>query len=201
MELKDFIKNILKNKLLLIVSILLGVMMGVIYLALPPKYIATGSFMVIRKANTQRSGFFTYEGYYNQQTALSFTETVTALMESEDVLSKTLGKMAIDVNKNSLRKIQKKIKVKNPGPQLVTLQVKEKSNDLTLKTWEAISEVTTQTAQEANIEGDPSLGIAKVSAQPVIKKQHKPALPIILGGAILGLTVYIFFVSVKEYSR
>lgn len=201
MELKEFFQNILKNKALLAAFIALGLIIGTIYILMPPKYYATGSFLITRRVSPEEQEFFTYEGYYGQQTALSFTKTVTALIESEDVLSKSLSNMNLSVNQNSLRNLSKKVKVTNPGPQLITLQIKEESQENALKTWEAVSNSTIKTAQQTNMQGDPLLGISKISEQPVIKMQYKPLIPIISAAALSGVCLYLIIISLKEYSK
>jgi len=201
MELKNLFKNILKNKLLLTVFVLIGGIFCLFYTLLPSKYYATGSFLITRKVNPAEKDFFTYEGYYGQQTALSFTKTVAALFESEDVFNRALKKMNINIDETSLRKLSKKIRVTNPGPQLVTLQIKENTQSNAVKNWEAVSESAIEITNEANKNGDSLLGISKLSAEPIVKGQYKPVALMVLSGMVAGFCIYVVFFYLKEYIK
>ena len=198
MELKELLRIINKHRRAIYIYVTLGVMMGVLIFFLPSKYVSTVSFYIKRAADANTS-FFTYEGYYGQQTALSYTNTVVGLLESVDIQSKALNKLNIQVNEVSLRRYAKHIKAKKSGPQLVALTVKGNTFSESKKLWEAVADELITVNQQLNVNGDDKLNVSKISAQPVVKKENKSLWLNIPAGILLALCAGIFIVSFKEY--
>jgi len=198
MEVKEIFKIINKHRKAIYTYAILGAMIGVLIYFLPSKYISTGSFY-IKRATDVNKDFFTYEGYYGQQTTLSYTNTVVGLLESVDLQSKALSTLNIPIDEISLRKYAKYIKVKKSGPQLVTLTVKGKTFIDSKSMWEAVADELLAVNQQLNINGDGSLNVSKVSAQPVVKKEYKSLWLNIPAGILLALGAGIFIISLKEY--
>ena len=89
MELREILKILDKNIKLFLISLVAGLAIGIIYfLVFPPKPTAIGTLVVSRKSDAQSANYFTYDGYYNQQTAELYAKTAAAILES-DSLKKT----------------------------------------------------------------------------------------------------------------
>jgi capsular polysaccharide biosynthesis protein len=198
MELKDLFKVIKKHKNVLLSFAVLGVILGALVYSLPTKYISTGSLYIKRAADTS-TNFFTYEGYYSQQTALSYTSTVVGLLESVDIQSKALNKLNIPVDETTLRKYARYIKVKKSSPQIVELTVKGNSVESSKNLWEAVANEAVVVTQQLNANGDNKLDVSKISSQPVVKREYKSLWINIPAGILLALGLGVFIVSLKEY--
>ena len=98
----------MRKKDMLLLGVLLGAVAGFIVYNMPLKYKARGSFHVTREVQLSEDGSFSYEGYYSQQVAISFTKTAIALIESPDIGSKSLEKLNTPVSEATLRKYKKK---------------------------------------------------------------------------------------------
>jgi len=203
MELRDILKTLSKYKNTIVITTIMGALVGLIsYYLLPTKYTAVGSFYI--KRATESTGiktYFTYEGYYAQQGALSYTNTVVALLESLDIRNKALQKLNLAVNEESLRKYGKLINVRKMGPQLITLTT-EGNIDTEAKTlWNALSDTLLETTAEVNKDGDPKLSISKVAEEPVVKTTYKALWLNTLIGAGTMFSLSIFWVSFREYFK
>lgn len=200
MELREIIKLLTKNKAEILLITLMGLIAGTVIYMLPAKYVSSGAFYIKRSTDTN-STFFTYEGYYAQQTALSYANTVAALLESIDLRSKSMAELGISVDEFSLRKYQKLISVKKVGPQLISLSVKGKTYDEARNFWEALSNSLIQTTSEINSNGDPNLSISKINSEPVVKQEYKSLWLNLSVGFGLGLVSGLLFISLKEYLK
>ncbi len=183
---------------MLIISIVIGVTFGSIYYALPKNFTGIGSFYVTRRSENSTLQYFNYEGYYSQQAALSYTNTIVALLESYDIRNKSMQKLGIPTTEESLRKYGKLIKVKKVGPQIITLTIKESTKETAQKLWNTVANTLIEESKKMNAEGDTNLSIAKISENIVIKKSYDSVALDLLLGALGGLLASSFVVIFKE---
>ena len=200
MELKDILKKVRKYKIFLVLFAIAGFSAGALFYNIPPKYISSGSFYIKRGVNPEKE-YFTYEGYYAQQTALAYTNSVVALIESPDIKKKVLEEMKIPVNEENLRKLNRVVRVKKTGPQIILVTVKDENYDTSTKMWGKLAESLISKTNEINKNGDESLSISLVSEQPLVRETYKSFYLFALVGSVIGLSLSTFFICVKEYFR
>jgi capsular polysaccharide biosynthesis protein len=200
MEIKEITKKLAKYRSQIIIFIILGAVLGVGIYFLPPKYISSGSFYIKRSISGEKN-YFTYEGYYGQQTALSYTNSVIALAESLDIKRLVLDKLKIEVNEESLRKLSRMIRVKKTGSQIILITVKADSYATSENIWNKLSESLLSTTYEINKDGDPNLMVEKVSDRPVVKEGYRSILLFGIGGSLISFTIFSFYICFKEYLK
>lgn len=200
MEIKEITKKLAKYRSQIVIFILLGALLGVGTYFLPPKYISSGSFYIKRSISGEKN-YFTYEGYYGQQTALSYTNSVIALAESSDIKRLVLDKLKIDVNEESLRKLSRMIKVKKTGPQVILITVKADDYSLSENIWNKLSESLLSTTYEINKDGDPNLMVVKISDRPVVKEGYRSMMLFGIGGSLISFTLFSLYICFKEYLK
>jgi capsular polysaccharide biosynthesis protein len=202
MEFRSLIKQMIAHRPLLITLALLGALSGITYSFLPLKYYATGSLYVKRSVNNSQSdSFFTYEGYYSQQVALAYTNTISALAESLEIRSGAMKKLGIPVTEKTLRDYAKLIKVKKAGPQLITVTVKGNSVESAQELWEALSQTIINTSHEINANGDPNLAISQVTTEPVVKTSYSNMWVFAAIGSIAGTVLAVIILIIRTYFR
>ena len=107
-----------------LVGILLG---GVAFYLLVPKipnrYTASGIF-VISRSNDSSDIFFTYEGYYAEQTAVSYTNSFLAIIQSDEVKKTALEELRGMATNQELNKLKRAVRIKKEGPRVVNLRIK-----------------------------------------------------------------------------
>ncbi len=200
MEIKEITKKLTKYRTQLIISVVIGAILGVEIYFLPPKYISSGSFYIKRGISGEKN-YFTYEGYYGQQTALSYTNSVVALAESLDIKKLVLDRLKIEVNEESLRKLSRMIRVKKTGPQVILITVKADDYTTSENIWTKLSESLLSTTYEINKDGDPNLMVEKVSDFPVVKEGYRSMLLFGIGGSLISFTLFSFYICFKEYLK
>lgn len=200
MEIKDIYKKLTKHKTNLLLSLLTGALLGIIFYFLPSKYVASGSFFVNRKTSAE-SDFFTYEGYYGQQTALSYTNSILSLMESIDIKRMVLESNKMPLNSKNMNVLNRIISVKKTGPQVISLVVKGKTYEEAKRLWNSVSNVTMAATYEINRNGDENLSISPVSPQPLVGLPYKSVYLYGIVGTLASFTVASFFICLKEYFK
>ena len=199
MELKAILKNFNKYKTFILVSTFVGILIGGVLGYFSEKYSAVGSFYVGRKIDSNLARFFTYEGYYGQQTALSYTKTAIGLIKSPDVKKQTLEKLNIEVTDTTLREFGSLINTKKAGPQLITVTVRGSTEEKAGKMWILLADSFLETAESLNLQTDPNLTIIKVSPLPIIKYSCLPLISLPIAGGLMFLTIGLLLTSLKEY--
>lgn len=199
MELRTLIDFYKTRKLALFLGTIAGTSLGALLYFLPFSFSSTGSFYIKRAAEPGARLYFTYDGYYSQQTALTYTNTVIALLESDDLRKKALEKMGVPITTESLNSFEHKIGVTKAGPQLITLTTKGGSTKDARDLWIALSTVLTETTDYINKTGDPALSVSKVADEPVLKRNFSSALADIGGGSLFGLGFTTSVLALGKY--
>lgn len=179
---------------------LLGALLGTGIYYLPTKYLVSGSFYVTRTPQETSPEYFTYEGYYSQQTSIAYTNTVIALLESIDTRKEVLESQSQATSEKNLRKLARDTKVTKSGPQIITLTVKRNSPHSAENYWNSYAETLLNTVMEKNQNGDRELQVLKVAEKPVTAPVYK-SLPIdIIVGSFVMLACSAGYASLKEYN-
>lgn len=200
MELKELILKLRKYRMILIPASIAGLAIGIATSFYPPRYVSSGSFYV-RRAVNESLGFFTYEGYYAQQTAISYTNSVSALAESQDLKKTVLEEIGSVVNKESLRELNKSTRVKKVGPQIISITVKSADQEKSKNLWMEISRSLIEKSKELNLGGDENLSILPISQQPLVKETYRSSYVFGLVGMLAGFSTVLFFICLKEYFK
>jgi len=200
MELKKIIKTIEKNRPLLITATFIGLVLGIIFYFLPSKYISSGSFYVSKKTDKSLD-FFTYEGYYAQQSAITYTDSVITLAKSVDIKKDVLEKMNQLINEKNLRELNKSIKIKKAGPQIISLEIKGRTYELAEETWTKFSESLIKKSEEMNENSDEKLVVNTVSEKPLTRKAYRSPWAFGATGVLAGLALGILVMCGKEYFK
>jgi len=185
-------------KLMLLTGLAFGALGVAAFYFYPQTHVATGSFFVSRAAQSGSPDYFTYEGFYSQQSALSFTETVIGLMESVDIRKAALATLGSSPTEESLRRVAKITRVKKAAPQLITLQVKEKSPVAAGSTWLALSSATLAAVDKIKASGDLALQVSLLQETPVIAKTYRNVFVNFFGGFGAGTLLFALGVSIRK---
>lgn len=200
MELRDLIKKLISHKKILIVFALSGLLTGFAIHAYPAKYVSTGS-VFIGRITDKNTSFFTYEGYYSQQTALAYSNSIIGLLESSDLIRKTTDSLGIEYNEVSARKLKKDISVTKAGPQVITVNTRGNTAEESSLLWEVLIQNLDEATSQINTQSDPALKIFKISKEPVVKKVYKPLWAYLVVGTILSSSLGVLYITSREYFK
>lgn len=184
------------------ITVTIGMLLGLLFFYIPKKYYTTGSLYITRKVSTNEASYYSYDGYYSQQVALSYTNTVLATLESKDILSKSLNSMAIDINDKNLRKYKNNIEGKKEGPQMITFTVKGNTKENTEMLWNNLIKETTEKLNLINADsGDKNISINKLVEKPVTVQLHYPLYICLIFGSLIMLFINFMFLTFKTYLK
>ena len=169
------------------------------YFFWPKTYTATGSFFVSRDVEKTSNEYFTFEGFYSQQSALSFTDTVIGLLESVDVRKESLLLLNITPDEAALRKLNRTIKIKKAAPQLITLKVAGKTKTEAREVWTALSEIALKTVTDLRENGDRSLHLTLLQKVPVVQEAYRNILLNFSTGFLFGILTAAISIFAKDY--
>jgi len=202
MELKEILKFIKKNlRLLLLFMFLFGAAGVLAYYFLPTKHYATGSLFIRRSIYPYSENHFTYEGFYGQQAAMFYSNSVVGLIESEDIRAQVLTSLSIPVNEKTLRQYENKIRTIKSGPQLIGLVTKGDSPQQAEELWNAVADSTIGTMNSISRINDPFVGIIKVSEKPILKESFRDLPIFALAGIGLGFILPVGGLALISYLK
>lgn len=154
MELSKFLSKI-RQQLRFILSV--GVIGAVVFFGVawrwPTRYQASLTVYVQKVGELVTTGEYTYDGFYAQQSAEKYTDTVVGLLESEDVLAQAI---ASDTGfyQGGVSEYRRRVGVEKIAPRLITVRVTLFDSDQARALVGAITTV----AQErlSNLNQDPT---------------------------------------------
>lgn len=164
-------------------SLFVGLAGAGISTILPNQYTAKGLLVVTRKADEPNKEVFTYEGYYAEQTATSYTPTFLAILQSPNNLAS--ADSSIDAKK--LARLVKK--AKRDGTQAIVLSVKGETPQDAVNLWEKVADSAIQTHTKLQISADPLLTVTKTPNSPITLKTYPKWLTVF--GASFAFSVVI----------
>jgi len=202
MELREIITLLNSYRRLLLVGALLCGSLGLVFsFIVPVREQAMLTLYVRRAAQPPSRDFYTYDGYYSQQAAERYTDTLVGFLESWGILKQTAELAGLPTDQKSLTRLRRRITVKKVAPQLVNIRVVQTRPGRAAKLVQELAKVTKERIEELNQRGDRELAIDLVHPQPlVVKLEPKPLLDAIVG-TLGGLLLSILTIAFWEYLR
>lgn len=202
MEFREFVFFLKKNILqILIVGVIFAVLSVLAFFFLPVRYKATGSLFITRKADETSAELFTYEGYYAQQTAHSYTNTIGGLLESVDIKKKVLESLEIPVTQRTIRRLSRQLQIKRPALQLLVVEVKGKTAGEARSLWLSLVDEVVEVSLDINKVGDSSISVLQLSDLPVVQPTYRNVYLFGLVGFGFGLFLGVLISALKEYFK
>lgn len=202
MELREFIEILGKyRRLLLLGTLFFGFLgLGVSFL-LPEKEKAILTLYVRRSAQAPSSGFYTYDGYYSQQAAEKYTDTVVGFLESLGILKQAAELVGLSTDQRTLKGLRKSVEIAKVAPQLVDIRATRKLPGEAKNLAQALADSTKERTEALNKAGDEALALDLVTSEPIVEVK-KPMIVLntvvgVLGGFLLSVLCAMFW----EYLR
>lgn len=171
-------------------SIMIGITITIISIALPKTNSTFNTIYVDRKAENKNPDYFTYEGIYSQQTAERFTDTIKGLLTSDNLIGETLENSGIQNTKENRKLFSKNLTIKKTGPQVLTVRTKGlyyKETDALISELEKyIDEINTQTQKGIVIKTVSKESVLEENTRyPILNGLVSTLIVIFIGGIIL----------------
>ncbi len=202
MELRQLLKKLWSARLFIVMgSVILTLATYMISLSLPVNYRSSLNLYVSRRIQEPSDKYYTFDGYYSQQAAERYTQTVIGILQSREVLRGAAASASLPIDEVFLKQLSRAVRVREDAPQLISLMVtrpnREQSAALNLGLANAaIGKLTT-----LNQTGDRDLTIEEVSANPIV--EVLPPMPLLnsLLAFIFGLVVFSLFTGLFSYLK
>lgn len=199
MELAKLLQSVKNNLLLLLLlGVVTAAIAGGIANSIKPTYTAGLTVYVQKPVENPSSGEYTYDGYYAQQAAEAYTDTVVGLLESQSIISKAAERL----NRTSAKDLEaytRAVTVEKSAPLLISLKATTESAD---EASTLVKEVFI--AAKGQIDQQTSNGkyvVALVDEVPLVQQNRLPVALVALVGAMLGMTLGIAGLFLKEYLK
>ena len=202
MELLELVAVLGKHRrLIALTTFVFGLGALLVSLQLPPKYEAILTLYVKRAAEPPSVEFYTYDGYYSQQVAERYTDTVVGLLERVGLLEDALSSLGLPTDQKSLRKARRSVEIQRVAPQLVEIRVTRKSSEDASSIASSLTVGVISQVRGLNKTGDEALSVELLTSEPVVEK-HEPLVGLdTVVGVMVGFLVSILTTLFWEYSR
>lgn len=200
MELREYVKVVRKSlPLLVVLAAGFGGLAFFVSQQLPPMYTASLTFYVKRQATEASADYYTFDGYYSQQAAEKFTETVVGFLKSKDILLASARLADLPTDQESLQQLESSIKIKQVAPQLVSLKVEEGSSEEAKKFCTTLAQATTERINLLNQTGDKAISVDLLNSEPLVEKSEPKVVLNSLVGILVGALLSFLYIFLKEY--
>lgn len=200
MELRALWFFFLKERRLLVLGAVLFFVLGfLVAVRLPPVYKTALDLYVKRQTQPPSDKFYSFDGYYSQQAAERYTQTVVGFLRSREVLREAAEVVRQPTDPQALETLARAVRVKEAAPQLVSLSVRSTGRALVKDLSLALAQVAADKLQALNKTGDASLSLELLTTTPLTEVERFSPWWGGFAGAVLGLLLLIVFVSLREY--
>jgi len=202
MELREFLEILNKYRRLLVLGTLVFGLLGFgMSLLLPEKERAVLTLYIRRSAQSPSAEFYTYDGYYSQQAAEKYTDTVVGFLESPGVLKQAAELGGLSTDQETLKRLRKSVKIEKVAPQLVEVRATRKTFGEAKKLTQALADSTKERTETLNRAGDESLALDLVNPEPIVEIKKPLIFLNTVVGVLSGFLVSVLAAMVWEYFR
>ncbi len=203
MDYQEFIEIIKKYKQNIVLAGLLGGLLGGIsFFVLPPRYNAVGSLFVTRSVESIGSAddgnVFLYEGFYASQNSQAYTTSLIGILQSRDLHSLVLKDLNLEITNKNLSTIKRSIRVSKQAPQVIRLQTKGNTPVSAEGLWNSLTGHLEDFNEKVGREGDPNLSIIRVAENPIISESYRNIYLNFAIGAGIGVLFLTFWYVLKH---
>lgn len=168
MELKHYLKILQTHwKTIVASAVALAVIVGVVSAYWPTRYKSELTVYVQRVPEDPPAGDYTYDGYYAQQAAEAYTDTVEGFLQSREIIRQALQASNLPTDAHQIRRVEKRLHVDKVAPQLIDVALTMETQAEASSLVKAIAQATSQRAKALNQQENEAVVIELVSAEPL----------------------------------
>lgn len=200
MELKHYLNILQKRwKTILALATTLAIVAGLASIYWPTHHKSELTVYVQRVPEEPAAGDYTYDGYYAQQAAEAYTDTVEGFLQSREIIRQALQTSNLPTDARQIRRVEKRLQVKKVAPQLINVALTMETQTETSSLVKAIAQATTQRAKILNQQENEAVVIELVSTEP-LESVMQPWVGLnVMVGFFGGLLLAVGGVFTKEY--
>lgn len=199
MELKEFIKFLNKHRnLILLTTAVCGLIAVFISVFQPIAYEASTSIYVRREAQLPTDKYYTYDGYYSQQAAKEYTDTVLGLLKTTAIARRAVELSNLAVSANDLAGY---LKTKKVSSQVINVSITRADEGQSRQMLAAVVNAVGERVNVLNQQGDNKFSVGPINTNPlitVVKPYWQIYIPL---GILVGFGFGLLIASFREYSK
>ena len=200
MELKIYVTILYKHiRTLLLIPLLGGVLGFLVATQLPSQYHALATVYVQKIPEAPVSGEYTCDGYYAQQAAEAYTDTIVGLFESQTVMQRAIFLDPEVTGSRTIRYLKRAVDIQKVAPQLVEIEVvdadQQYAHMATISLFQAVEEKVLS-VQDDTLSG---MHINLVNSEPLITLKEPMIALFSIVGLMVGLFVSVSYILLREY--
>lgn len=190
-ELGDYSQAIRKLLPIALPLAVVGVVAGVGYSMTQPRaFEASATLYIHRVGPSAPTTVYDYDGYYSQQAAQQYTDTVVGLLKTNDLANQADRIASTSADPNQLLA---SINVKKIAPQLIALSVTRPTSEEAKTELVALAQAANERSLTLNDRSGRTYQVEMVAAQPIVAEASTSvaldALIGLLGGGAIGLAL------------
>lgn len=199
MELREIAKLLRQyGRPVVFVSLTVGIIAGIISRVIPPSFEVSQSLFISRQLQNPSSSFYGYDGFYSQQSAERFTDTVVGFLKSREVVKRAVTSSGFPLTVSGLDGVIERLRIKRTAPQLVTVVFKDNQRETAARFVESLGQEAIKLAESLNERGDRLLTINPLEDQASIEEKRLSALIISLSTFLSALLVLVLSLPLLE---
>ena len=213
MELKEIVGLLRKKWKVLVVSTLICAVIAVVVTYLLPVRYCSKVDVYVKRGDTQESeNYYTYDGYYATQASVQYTDTVTGLFQSIQILRNVADKVQADeqyvqgekepemlaADVKFLESIASKIVVEDIAPQVISVEFVHKDKTKSKLWLSYLSAEVIDEVKRLNKTGDSKFEVTAFDT-PIIKEVAPSYVINVIVGLMSGALVGGMIMFMKHY--
>lgn len=176
-----------------------AVVVGIASVYWPTRYKSELTVYVQRVPEDPPAGDYTYDGFYAQQAAEAYTDTVEGFLQSRDIIRQALAASNLSTDTNMVRAVEKRLEVEKVAPQLINVSLTMETQNKATALIKEIAAVTKERAKTLNQQENEAMVIDLVNPDP-LESSVKPWLELnVVVGFLGGLVIATSGVLLKGY--
>jgi hypothetical protein len=188
----------------LALGLIVGLGSGVGYTYLQKDaYRATLGLFIQRQpdASAFSTQYYTYDGFYAQQTAAAYTDNALKLLTNDEIVTKAAKRANLPSDERSIAGLKGSILAKKEASQLIQLSIVLPKQKDAAAFSVGLAEALKDRTNQLNQEGDKRLAVDTVNTEPyVIMERPSPTL-FGAAGALLGLLAATVLAAAWHYVK
>jgi len=201
MELKEYLKILIKHfKIILFSAILLSLSAFIFTINKPVYYQAIGSMTITPKSSAELKNIYQYDGYYALQASNLFGITISSWLANPDIVTEIYKKAGYSTEGMSTQALSKTIKTsQNLNSSLITFQLNDLDKEKVRKLALAVIELVKEKTALINKDSNSKINFEIVSNEPLVNRIDPKKIFNTAVGFLIGLFLGGFLAFVIEY--
>lgn len=186
---------------IVLVGAITGILALLISLRLQPTYHAVLSVYVQKIPEQPAGGDFTFDGFYAQQAAESYTDTVVGLFESPAIYVRALQIADRDSEASAVEQVKQQTRIQKVAPRLIDLEVRSYEREEARILAQSLFKAVSNRLDELTLEDSANLNmkINAVNDEPLISLAQPRVILNTVVGVLVGIFIATTALLLKEY--